>query len=263
MLADGVMEAPRPAASFGLHLWSQLPTGAVVVQEGPLWAAADVVNVSVFGKAGHGAMPHDTIDAILVAAQIVVAWQTIVARSVDPTKPAVVTVGKFTAGTAPNVIAGRVDLSCSIRSLANDVRDLLVRRMDEIAAGICAAHGARHELTLVPGVPVTQNSADGAALMRSVATAVVGAEKVVQITPMMVGEDMSEFLNRAPGCYVLVGAADPGKPLPAAHHNERFDFDESVLPTGVALLAGTALAWLRENQGTGSSVPAPAYGGGR
>ncbi|MGL4649217.1 MAG: M20 metallopeptidase family protein, partial [Caldilineaceae bacterium] len=248
MLADGVMESPRPLAAFGLHLWSQLPTNTVVVQEGPLWAAADVVNLTVWGKAGHGAMPHDTVDAIVVAAQIVVAWQTVVARSVDPTQPAVLTVGKFHAGTAPNIVAGEATLSCSIRSLTPAVRALILERMEAVAAGICAAFGARHELTLVPGVPVTHNSLDGAALMQRVASAVVGAEQVTQITPMMVGEDMSEFLNRAPGCYVLLGAADPSQPLPAAHHNERFDFDERMLPTGVALLAGAALAWLEEKR---------------
>ena len=100
MVADGVMDAPAPAASFGLHLWSQLPLGSVVVQPGPLWAAADIVNVTVHGLSGHGAMPHETIDATLVAAQIVVAWQSIVARSVDPAQAAVISVGTFQSGTA-------------------------------------------------------------------------------------------------------------------------------------------------------------------
>jgi amidohydrolase len=244
MLADGVLDAPTPAASFGLHLWSQLPTDTIVVQEGPLWAAADVVNVTVHGRGGHGAMPHETIDAILVAAQIVVAWQSIASRSIDPAESAVVSVGKFIAGTAPNVIAGRVELSCTIRSLNPLVREKIVQRMDEIAAGICSAYGATHELTLVPGVPATTNSAEGAALMREVARALVGEQKVTRIPPMMVGEDMSEFLNRAPGCFVLVGAAAPEQPLPATHHNERFDFDERMLPTGAALLTAAALEWL-------------------
>lgn len=246
MVADGVLETPTPAASFGLHLWSQLPLGTVVVQPGPLWAAADVVNVTVHGLSGHGAMPHETIDATLVAAQIVVAWQSIVSRSVDPTQPAVVTVGMFHSGTAPNVISGKAELSCSIRSLSSEVRDLLVRRMDEVAAGICAAYGAHHELELIFGVPVTQNSVEGATLMRDVVGQVLGAEAVIQIPPMMVGEDMSEFLIRAPGCFVLVGASDPAGPLHAPHHNDRFDFDERMLPTGVALLAGAALTWLAE-----------------
>jgi amidohydrolase len=126
------------------------------------------------------------------------------------------------------------------------VRDLLVRRMDAIAAGICAAYGARHELALIEGVPVTQNSEAGAALMRGVVTDLLGEDAAIQIPPMMVGEDMSEFLNRAPGCFVLVGASDPAGPLHAAHHNDHFDFDERMLPTGVALLSGAALTWLAQ-----------------
>ena len=253
MVADGVMDAPAPAASFGLHLWSQLPLGSVVVQPGPLWAAADIVNVTVHGLSGHGAMPHETIDATLVAAQIVVAWQSIVARSVDPAQAAVISVGTFHSGTACNIISGKAELSCSIRSLSVDVRDLLVRRMDEVAAGICAAYGASHELTLIHGVPVTQNSVEGATLMAKVVSELLGANAVIQIPPMMVGEDMSEFLNRAPGCFVLVGASDPAGPLHAAHHNDRFDFDERMLPTGAALLAGTAITWLSaQNGGAGA-----------
>ncbi len=246
MVADGVLNAPTPAASFGLHLWSQLPLGSVVVQPGPLWAAADIVKLTVHGLSGHGAMPHETIDATLVAAHIVVAWQAIVSRSVDPAQAAVITVGMFHSGTACNVISGKAELDCSIRSLSLEMRDLIVRRMDEVAAGICAAFGARYDLALIPGVPVTQNSVEGAALMAEVVGEVLGEQAVIQIPPMMVGEDMSEFLNRAPGCFVLVGASDPAGPLHAPHHNDHFDFDERMLPTGVALLAGAAITWLGE-----------------
>jgi len=244
MVADGVMNAPTPAASFGLHLWSQLPLGTVVVQAGPLWAAADIVNVTVHGLSGHGAMPHETIDATLVAAQIVVAWQSIVARSVDPAQAAVITVGKFHSGTASNVISGKAELSCSIRSLSVEMRDLIVRRMDEVAGGVCAAFGARHELELIKGVPVTQNSVEGAALMRAVVGEVLGNNAAIQIPPMMVGEDMSEFLNRAPGCFVLLGAWDQSRPINSPHHSATFEWDERVLATGAALLAGAAIAYL-------------------
>jgi amidohydrolase len=252
MIRDGVMENPRPAATFGLHLWSRLPLNQVVVQAGPLWAAGDIVDLTVIGQGGHGAVPHETVDATLVAAQIVVAWQSVVARSVSPTDPAVLSVGVFRSGSAWNVIAGRAELACSIRSLDPAVHKLVLRRMDEIAAGICAAFGARYEMTVTPGVPVTINSEAGAALMRDVAKQVVGEEQVAQITPMMVGEDVSEFLDRAPGCYVLVGASDPAGPLHAPHHSDLFDFDERMLPTGVALLAGAAASYLEKHQSNGS-----------
>jgi amidohydrolase len=244
MIDDGVMGDPVPAASFGLHLWSRLPLNQVVVQAGPLWAGADKVELVVKGRGGHGAMPHETIDAIVIASEIVLAWQTIVSRSVDPAQPAVITVGAFHAGTAANVIAARAALSGSIRSLNLEMRDFLVRRMREVADGICAAHGAQAELTFTPGVPPTINAQEGAQLMREVAGAVVGDANITQITPMMVGEDMSEFLNRAPGCFVLVGAWDTRKPINSPHHSPDFDWDERMLSTGAALLAGAAVKYL-------------------
>jgi amidohydrolase len=247
MIADGVLEAPKPSASFGLHLWSRLPLNQVVVQSGPLMAGADKVNLIVEGVGGHGAMPHETIDAIVVASQIVLAWQTIIARSIDPTTPAVITVGSFHAGAAANVIAERAELGCSIRSFDLETRDLLVRRMREMAEGICAAHGATCELTFTAGVLPTVSSEAGAELMRAVVAEIAGEERLITQKPLMVGEDMSEFLARAPGCFVLVGANDPDGPLNSPHHSPTFDFDERMLSTGVALLAGTAATYLQQN----------------
>jgi amidohydrolase len=244
MIADGVMENPTPSAAFGLHLWSRLPLNQVVVQKGPLWAGADKVDLVVTGRGGHGAMPHETIDAIVVASEIVLAWQTIVSRNMDPTEPAVITVGSMHAGSANNVIAERATLNASIRSLNFTVRDFLVERMRTVATGICAAHGAKAELHFTAGVPPTINAASGAQLMKDVAAVVVGQENISQITPMMVSEDVSEFLNRAPGCFVLLGAWDQGKPINSPHHSPTFDWDERVLSTGAALLAGAAIHYL-------------------
>lgn len=244
MIADGALDLPKPAASFGLHLWGRLPLDQIVVQPGPLMAGADKVTLVVEGVGGHGAMPHETIDAIAVASQIVVTWQTIVARNIDPMTPAVITVGSFHAGSAANVIAERAELACSIRSFELETRDFLVRRMREVADGVCAAHGARCQLSFTAGVLPTVNSEAGAGLMRSVAADLFGPEKLTAMKPMMVGEDMSEFLARAPGCFVLVGAADPDGPLNSPHHSPTFDFDERMLSTGVALLAGAAAMYL-------------------
>lgn len=247
MIADGVLHEPRPAAAFGLHLWSRLPLGKVVVQPGPLLAGADKVNVKVNGVGGHGALPHETVDAVYVASQIVVAWQGIVARNVSPTEPAVITVGSIQAGTASNVIASTAELACSIRSLSLEMRDFLVRRMREVADGICAANGATCELTLAAGVPPTTNDPKGAALMHDIAEELVGVQNIPNFPPLMVSEDMAEFLNRAPGCYALVGAWDTEKPINSPHHSPTFDFDERMLATGVALLASTATEFLYRN----------------
>jgi len=248
MIADGVLENPKPAAAFAMHLWSRLPLNQVVVQPGPVWAAADKFELIIHGKGGHGATPHDTIDATLVAAQVVVALQSIVSRNVNPTDTAVVTVGSLQSGSAGNVISEKAVLQGTVRSFNQEVRSLLHRRIDEVAAGVCAAFGATHEFSLPGGCPAVINSPEGAALMQQVAEAVVGPEQVAQMTPMMVGEDMSEFLNRAPGCFVLVGAASPETGLYSPHHSPTFDFDERMLPTGVALMANTAFAWLDEQK---------------
>jgi amidohydrolase len=249
MIADKVLENPKPAAAFAMHLWSRLPLNQVVVQPGPLWAAADKFDLIIHGKGGHGATPHDPIDATLVAAQVVVALQSIVARNVNPTDTAVVTVGSFQSGSVGNVISEKAVLQGTVRSFDSEVRSLLHRRIDEVAAGICQAFGATHEFSVPGGCPAVVNSPAGAALMQGVAEAVVGPELVVQIAPMMVGEDMAEFLNRAPGCFVLVGAASPETGPFSPHHSPTFDFDERMLSTGVALMANTAFAWLDKQAG--------------
>jgi len=248
MIKDGVLDDPKPAAAFGLHLWSRLPLNQVIVQPGPLWASASMFDLTIHGKGGHGAVPQETVDAVLVGSQIVVAWQSIVARNVDPMQTAVVTVGTFQSGDACNIIAETASLSGTIRSFDDNVHTLLMRRMTTIAHGISTSFGATCELHFRQHTPTTINSEAGAQLMRQVAEQVVGPEQVAQIPPMMVGEDMSEFLNRAPGCFVLVGASDPSQAMNSPHHNPTFDFDERMLPTGVALLAGAAVTYLNEHK---------------
>lgn len=244
MLADGVFNAIKPQASFGLHLWSRLPLNQVVAQPGPLWASAGRFTITIEGQGGHGAAPHETVDATVVASHVVVALQTIVARNINPAQPAVVTVGAFHSGDAWNIISARATLVGTVRSFDQTVHDQLMQRIAEIAQGVCAAFGATCVVEAPDQTPVTVNSEAGAHLMQRVAEAVVGRAQVAQIEPMMVGEDMAEFLNQAPGCYILVGASDPTGPLHSPHHSPTFDFDERMLPTGVALLAGAAVAYL-------------------
>ena len=257
MVNDGVMDSPKPSAAFGLHLWSRLPLNQVIVQSGPLWANAGGFELSIKGHGGHGAMPHETIDATVVAAHIIVAWQSIVARNIDPAQTAVLTVGTLHSGDAFNVVSGEAKLTGTIRTFDPAIETLLKRRMQELADGICQAFGATCELRHFISIPAVINSKEGADLMREVATEIVGDDLVAQITPMMVGEDVSEFLLRAPGCFILVGAATPGDELPSPHHNATFDFDERMLPTGVALLAGAAARYLVEHSSVAQSASKP------
>jgi amidohydrolase len=249
MIEDGVLDAPKPTASFGLHLWSRLPLDQVVVQSGPLWARAGKFALTVHGLGGHGAMPHETVDATLIAAQILVAWQSIVARNINPTDTAVISVGVFKSGDAANIISEKAYLEGTYRVYKDEVADLLLGRMEEMADRISAGFGGSSRFEHPGWVPATVNAEAEAALMQGVAEQVVGPEQVTQITPMMVGEDMSEFLNRVPGCFILVGASDPAGPMHSPHHSPTFDFDERMLPTGVALLASAAVEYLDKMAG--------------
>lgn len=246
MINDGVLVDPTPDAAFALHLWSRLPLNQVVVQPGPMWASASTFTIVVSGKGGHGAMPHETVDATLIASQLVVALQTIIARNLDPTETGVVSVCSFHSGSAANIISEQATLTGTLRTFDDATLDFIVGRICEIGENLCRGFGAAFSFSLDYCTPATVNNPAAAAFMRPVAEAVVGAENVIQIRPMMVAEDMSEFLNRVPGCFIMVGASDPSAPLHSPHHSPTFDFDERMLPTGVSLLAGAAVQWLAE-----------------
>ncbi len=244
-VGDGVLANPKPDVAFGLHLWNQSPSGDIYVQSGPLMAAADKFTVTVIGHGGHGAQPQATIDAVLVASQAVTALHTIISRSLPPAETAVLTIGSFHAGKAFNVIAERAELSGTLRTFNPDIRNLLIKRMDEVLAGITAAHGARYVLKIIDEhTPAVINDVDAAEVARSAAFKVMGDGKVKEITPLMASEDMSEILNRVPGCYMLLGAAPPGGAR-GPHHNPKFDIDEAMLPYAAAILVSTAVEYLQ------------------
>ncbi|MEM7760596.1 MAG: M20 family metallopeptidase [Cyanobacteria bacterium P01_A01_bin.40] len=236
MIEAGVLQNPNIDAIIGLHLWNNLPLGTVGVRPGALMAAVECFRVSILGKGGHGAMPHQTVDSIVVASQIVNALQTIVARNVNPLESAVVTVGEFHAGTALNVIADSANLSGTIRYFNPELENLIRERLKAIVSGVCEMHGAAYELDHWQLYPPTVNDQAIADLVRSVAVEVV--ETPVGVVPecqTMGGEDMSFFLNEVPGCYFFLGSANPAKGLAYPHHHPRFDFDETALGMGVEM----------------------------
>lgn len=236
MIEAGVLKNPDVDAIIGLHLWNNLPLGMVGVRAGALMAAVELFRCTVLGKGGHGAMPHQTIDSIVVAAQIINSLQTIVARNVNPIDSAVVTVGELHAGTAENVIADTAWMRGTVRYFNPELKGLFQQRVEQIIAGICQSHGARYDLDYWSLYPPVINDASIAELVRSVAEEVV--ETPVGVVPecqTMGGEDMSYFLQEVPGCYFFLGSANPEKGLAYPHHHPRFDFDETVLPMGVEM----------------------------
>lgn len=241
MIQAGVLENPYPEVAFGLHLWSGLPTGQVAVRSGPLMASATEFQVEVVGQAGHGAQPHLTVDALVAGVHIVSALQTVVSRNVDPLETLVVTVGEMHAGTAFNIVAGRAILRGTVRAFKPAVMDLAYARIRSLAEGIAQAHGARAEVQVEVITPTVVNDSRAAAIVHRAATAVVGADQVISPQPVMVSEDMGEFLERVPGCFFFVGARNEDRGIIYAHHHPRFDLDEDALPIGLATIVAAAL----------------------
>jgi amidohydrolase len=236
MIEAGVLTNPDVDAIIGLHLWNNLPLGTIGVRSGALMAAVERFTLKIQGKGGHGAMPHQTVDSIVVASQIVSALQTIVSRNVNPIDSAVVTVGEFHAGTARNVIADTASLAGTVRYFNPNLADFFHQRIEAIVAGICASHGATYQLDYIKFYPPLINDPQMTELVRSVATALVETPLgVVPECQTMGGEDMSFFLQQVPGCYFFVGSANPDLALAYPHHHPRFDFDETALATGVEM----------------------------
>jgi amidohydrolase len=236
MIEQGVLKNPDVDAIIGLHLWNNLPLGTIGVRSGALMAAVECFNLTIFGKGGHGAMPDQTVDSIMVSAQIINALQTIVSRNINPLDAAVVTVGKFNAGTALNVIADTANLSGTVRYFNPKLEDFIDQRIEEIVRGICLSHGAKYHLDYWKLYPPVINDPNLSELVRSVALDVVETPLgVVPECQTMGGEDMSFFLQEVPGCYFFVGAANSRKGLDYPHHHPRFDFDENALAIGVEM----------------------------
>lgn len=236
MIEAGVLKNPDVDGIIGLHLWNNLPLGTIGVRQGALMAAVELFRCTIQGKGGHGAMPDQTVDAIVVTAQIINALQTIVARNINPIDSAVVTVGELHAGSAMNVIADSAKISGTVRYFNPQYEGYIGQRLEEIIAGVCQSHGASYELDYWQLYPALINHHQMTELVRSVATDVVETPAgVVPECQTMGGEDMSFFLQQVPGCYFFLGSANPEKGLAYPHHHPRFDFDESVLSMGVEM----------------------------
>jgi amidohydrolase len=247
MIADGVLENPTPDAIFGLHIWNETPSGVVQLRDSIAMVASDGFKIEITGKGGHGAQPHTTIDPIAIGTEIVMALQTIISRNIDPILAGVVTIGSFHAGNAGNVIPSTASLSGTLRSVTIEQRAEIRRRVDQIVRGVAQSMRAEIEITYTWGTPATINTPAMAAIVRETAIELVGPDRVQESPLKVVSEDMSEFLNRVPGCYYFVGSQNPDKGFIWGHHHARFDIDEDAMAVGVGTLAGSALRYLQTN----------------
>lgn len=241
MIDAGVMDNPTVDYTLGCHVWPDVPEGCIGVRAGPFMAAMDRFDLKIIGRGGHGAMPHQCVDALEVGCQVVGALQRLTSRQMNPLTPTVVTVGSFHAGSTFNVIAAEADMCGTTRTFERDIWHSWPQRLEKIIGGVCGAMGADYEFTFSRGYPPTINDADMADVVRRCAAEVVGAENVLEPQPTMGGEDMSFFLERARGCFFCLGAGrEGGSPIHSAH----FDFNEDILLNGVETYCRVALELL-------------------
>ena len=238
MVEDGLFERFPCDSIYALHNWPALPAGTIGINPGPMMAASDRWEVTIEGRGGHGAHPYQTIDPIIVAAQIITALQTIVSRNVHPLESAVISVGHIQAGSAkaPSVIPGRALLVGTVRTFSDAVQQVVESRMRALIASVAQAFGATAELKYHRSYPATINSAKQANFVADVATELFGAERVVRdLIPSMGSEDFSYMLKKRPGAYFRLGqgGAEQGRLL----HNANFDFNDAVIPVGSAMFA--------------------------
>ncbi len=233
MIADGCLEGVEEI--YGLHLWNYMPYGKVGTRPGPVLAASDIFDINVKGVGGHGATPQGTVDAVVVASQLVQLLQTIVSRNTDPLESTVVTVGQISGGHNFNIIADNVQLRGTARSFTEANRQMIKQRMAETVAGLSQSSGAAIELDYQDGYPPTINEPGAYQKCEKAARKIVG-EGYGDPYLTMTAEDFSYYLQKVPGCFLFVGSApDANKPLRVPHHASHFDIDERVLALGASI----------------------------
>ncbi|MBT3392382.1 MAG: amidohydrolase [Chloroflexi bacterium] len=241
MVEEGVLQNPRPDYSLALHLWNEKPVGWIAAAAGPTMAASETFSVRITGRGGHGALPHTAVDPVVTAAQIIMALQTIVARNADPVETAVVSVTSVHGGSAHNVIPPYVDLDGTIRSFDPEIRAMVLRRFREIVEGVAGALGCSTEIVIDDITLAVDNDPALVEKVQNVAAKMFPDANLMTEFQTMGSEDMAYMMDDIPGCYFLVGSANPEKNLDAKHHHPKFDFDEAALPRAAALMAAAAL----------------------
>ncbi len=242
MVEEGALEGID--AVIGMHVFSTMPANQVFVREGAFMAAADSFTAKIIGRGGHGAFPDKALDPIWLSAQVINAIHGVVSRRMNPIEPGVITVGAIHAGKASNVIPVEVEMAGTIRSFSQETRLLLHRELEN-ACRLTQAFGGDYHLQIEYGYPVTVNDPEMARFVNRMATGLIGAENVNEASIEMGAEDFSFMTQVAPGAFFFLGAKKDG--IDRQHHAPDFDIDESVLPTGAALMAEAARKYLEEN----------------
>ncbi len=246
MVKEGALESPAPVRCLGLHIWNEKPLGWLGVAAGPVMASAATFSVTLTGKGGHGAMPHQTIDPVVAAAQIISAAQTISSRNTDPQKACVISFCSIHAGDAFNVIPQAMEMKGTIRAFEPEVEQMAYKRLDEIVRGIGAAMGCQVEISITNITPAVINDPQTTSAVKQAAQTLLPDHDLDERGRFTMGaEDFAYYQQKVPGTFFFVGSTNAEKGLIYGHHHPKFDFDEGVLPRAAALMAGAAVELLK------------------
>jgi len=255
MIKDGMFEKFPMEAVFGMHNWPGMPVGQFAVSPGPVMASSNEFKITIRGKGGHAALPHNGVDPVPVACQMVQAFQTIISRNKKPVDAGVISVTMIHAGEATNVIPDSCELQGTVRTFTLEVLDLIEKRMQQVAEHVCAAHDAQCEFEFVRNYPPTINHPMESEFARQVMAGIVGAENVLAQEPTMGAEDFSYMLQAKPGCYVFIANGDGAHREighgggPCMLHNPSYDFNDDLIPLGATYWIELVNAWLKPVQG--------------
>ncbi|NRB08924.1 MAG: amidohydrolase [Richelia sp.] len=246
MVKDGVMN--NLDAILGVHVFPSIPAGSIGVRYGALTAAADDLEITIIGESGHGARPHEAIDAIWIASQVITNLQQAISRTQNPLRPVVLSIGKIKGGRAPNVIADHVQLLGTVRSLHPETRTQLPNWIEQIVANVCHSYGAQYQVNYRQGVPSVQNDYTITQIIQSAAEEAWGNDAVqVLPEPSLGAEDFSVYLEHAPGSMFRLGVGFTDRMINYPLHHPLFDVDESAIITGVVTLAYTAYKYFADD----------------
>lgn len=248
MIKEGVLEYPSVGAIFGLHVWPE-NVGKVLFSPGAIMANSARLEIIIKGKSSHGARPHEGIDAITIAAQVIISIQSTISRIIDPTKSVVVSIGKINGGTRSNIIAEEVSFEGTIRTLDEVTRERLERLIEKITKGITDSYGASYSLIIQKGSPPVYNHPELAKILLPTLSDAVGQENVLNLPPQMVAEDFSFYCQKIPGFYFFLGVKNPQQKTMAPLHNPFFNPDERSIPLGIKIMSHLLLDCLdRQSQ---------------
>lgn len=258
MIKEGVLDNPPVRAIFALHVWPELKVGDIGYTAGYLMASSDNFIITIEGKSAHAARPQEGIDAVVLAAEVINNLQTIVSRAIDPTEPAVITIGKIQGGTKANIIAEKVEMEGTVRTLNDKVRERMPVLMEDIIRGLTQSYGASYSFKYEKGTPPVYNHPDLVQAMLPVLENAFSPERLVPVKPQMVAEDFALLAERVPAFMYLLGVRSPGQASAAPLHSPYFNPDERAIPVGIKAMCHLVLSALEQQaalKGTDSPTP--------